>query len=111
VSGAVLGPLFIEGMNYFKGSFPSAIRPVLGFLSTGVGLIVVLLFLPGGFGQLLFAARDRYLRWVAARHGIEVPSLTADSGPAREGQRAPDDFDVVLAAAAAAPVPAAGGGG
>ena len=45
---------------------------------TGAGLLVVLFFLPGGIGQLLFDGRDRYLRWVANRRGIVVPSLVAD---------------------------------
>ena len=37
---------------------------------TGVGLLVVLYAFPGGIGQLLFAIRDRYLRWVANRHDL-----------------------------------------
>jgi branched-chain amino acid transport system permease protein len=45
---------------------------------TGAGLLVVLLVLPGGLGQLLFSVRDRYLRWVANRHDLVVPSLVAD---------------------------------
>jgi hypothetical protein len=35
--------------------------------------------LPGGFGQAVYALRDRYLRLVAARRSIHVPSLIADS--------------------------------
>jgi hypothetical protein len=37
------------------------------------------LLLPGGFSQLYYAGRDRFLRWVAKRRGIHVPSLVADS--------------------------------
>jgi branched-chain amino acid transport system permease protein len=95
-AGAVLGPLFVEGLQYFRGSFPEAIRPVLGFLSTGVGLILVLLLVPGGLGQVVYGARDRYLRWVAARRGIHVPSLTADRQVDTD-VTAPAAFEHVLA--------------
>jgi branched-chain amino acid transport system permease protein len=45
---------------------------------TGVGLLVVLYAFPGGIGQVLFAIRDRYLRRVANKHQLLVPSLVAD---------------------------------
>ena len=47
-------------------------------LLTGTGLLVVLYTLPGGFGQLMLSVRDRFLRRVAARHELLVPSLIAD---------------------------------
>jgi hypothetical protein len=50
----------------------------LRLLITGTGLLVVLYALPGGFGQVMLSVRDRYLRWVANRRGILVPTLVAD---------------------------------
>jgi hypothetical protein len=79
IPGAILGPVFIEGLEYFRSSFPEAIQDVLFLLTTGVGLVIVLLFLPGGFSQLYYAGRDRILRHIADRRGIHVPSLIADS--------------------------------
>ena len=38
----------------------------------------MLLALPGGFAEAGYRVRDRYLRWVANRRGIHVPSLVAD---------------------------------
>ncbi len=78
VSGALMGVLlfrFIETLT-FLGDVPGLgnIRPLL----TGGMLLFVLLVLPGGLGQLVFSVRDRYLRWVAERRGILVPSLVAD---------------------------------
>jgi branched-chain amino acid transport system permease protein len=78
VSGALMGVLlfrFIETLT-FLGDVPvlGNIRPLL----TGGMLLIVLLVLPGGLGQLVFSIRDRYLRWVAERRGILVPSLVAD---------------------------------
>ncbi len=48
-------------------------------LISGFGVLAVLLFLPGGLSELVYGWRDTFLRWVADRRGIHVPSLVADS--------------------------------
>ncbi|MGQ0434776.1 MAG: ABC transporter permease [Microthrixaceae bacterium] len=78
IPGALLGPVFIEGIEYFRSLFPETIRNILFFLTTGIGLILILMFLPGGFSQVYYAARDRLLRMIANRRGLVVPSLLAD---------------------------------
>jgi branched-chain amino acid transport system permease protein len=85
LSGALLGVLlfrFIETLT-FLGDVPGLgnIRPLL----TGGMLLVVLLVLPGGFGQLVYSVRDRYLIWVAGRRKILVPSLVADKRDTSKG--------------------------
>ena len=55
---------------------------------SGAGLLLVLLVLPGGLGQAVFAFRDRLLRVVANRRGILVPSLVADRRATEEEQHA-----------------------
>lgn len=55
---------------------------------SGAGLLLVLLVLPGGLGQAVFAIRDRFLRIVANRRGILVPSLVADRRATEEEQHA-----------------------
>ena len=62
----------------------------LRLLITGTGLLLVLYALPGGFGQVLLGLRDRYLRWVADRRDILVPSLVADKR-ADEGEEGLED--------------------
>jgi branched-chain amino acid transport system permease protein len=79
IPGAILGATFIQGVDYFRGSFPEVVRPYLQFVTSGVGLIFVLLLLPGGFSQIYYSQRDKILRRVANRRGIVVPSLIADS--------------------------------
>jgi len=37
------------------------------------------LFVPGGISEIFYRVRDSFLRWVAKRHDIHVPSLVADS--------------------------------
>jgi branched-chain amino acid transport system permease protein len=79
IPGALLGPVVIEGLEYFRSAFPETIRNIIFFLTTGIGLLVILLFLPGGFGQVYYSSRDRLLRAIADRRGILVPSLVADT--------------------------------
>ncbi|MBV8295482.1 MAG: ATP-binding cassette domain-containing protein [Acidimicrobiia bacterium] len=68
IPGALLGAAYVEGAQYF---FTGAAR----LLATGGGLLVVLMFIPGGLGEVMYNASDRLLRWVASRRGLSVPSL------------------------------------
>jgi branched-chain amino acid transport system permease protein len=72
LGGAILGVLVFRWLETITALGD------LRLLITGTGLLVVLYALPGGFGQLMLNLRDRYLRWVANRHGILVPTLVAD---------------------------------
>ena len=63
----------------------------LRLLITGTGLLVVLYALPGGFGQVMLNVRDRYLRWVAERRDIVVPSLVADKRVEGVAEHAADE--------------------
>jgi branched-chain amino acid transport system permease protein len=102
IPGAILGVVFIEGTEYFKNLFPETFRNLLKFFTSGVGLIFVLLTLPGGLGQGLYGIRDRALRYVADRRGIIVPSLTADARqPTADATTEPDDVQAELEAALA----------
>jgi hypothetical protein len=78
------------------------IRPLL----TGGMLLVVLLVLPGGLGQLVNNVRDRLLRRVAERRGILVPSLVADKRVAG-ADRASDEVGILQGALSDEPTPAA----
>ncbi|MEY2474125.1 MAG: branched-chain amino acid transport system permease protein livM [Actinomycetota bacterium] len=71
MSGAILGAIYVRGTQYFL--------PVqFQLLVTGLGVLLLLLFFPGGLGQILYQLRDAYLRRVANRRGLLVPSLVAD---------------------------------
>jgi hypothetical protein len=39
---------------------------------------VLLMFFPGGLGEIVYRGRDAALRILAARRGLVVPSLLAD---------------------------------
>jgi branched-chain amino acid transport system permease protein len=76
MAGAVIGALFLWGGKWWlqNPSFP----PLLYLLPSAIGVLIVLLVLPGGLSGVVYRLRDRWLRWVAARHGLVVPSLIAD---------------------------------
>ena len=69
--GAVLGAVLLDGGRGFL-SGPA------GLLPSAIGVLGVLLLLPGGLAELAYRIRDRWLRAFAARRGIHVPSLVAD---------------------------------
>jgi branched-chain amino acid transport system permease protein len=89
LAGAVVGAVFVLGVPLMPG-----LRniPMISLVSSGIGVLLVLYFLPGGLVGGMYGLRDRYLRWVAARNGIHVPSLVADSLVDQA------DEDVVIAA-------------
>lgn len=71
LTGAVLGAVYVRGTQYFlPAQFQLAV--------TGFGVLLLLWLFPGGLGQIAFGLRDRFLRWVAERHNVLVPSLVAD---------------------------------
>jgi branched-chain amino acid transport system permease protein len=76
--GALLGVGIIEGITYFKNAFPETIRLFLTFFTGAIGLMFVLLMLPGGLAEGVYLVRDRILRLLADRRGLMVPSLNAD---------------------------------
>ncbi|HZB71056.1 MAG TPA: ATP-binding cassette domain-containing protein, partial [Acidimicrobiales bacterium] len=86
VTGAFLGALFLLGTQWF---LPQDWR----ILASGIGVLAVLWLVPGGLATVPFALRDRALRAVARRRGIDLEAW-ADDG--REEQGPPP---------AAAPIP------
>ncbi|MHB8439072.1 MAG: ABC transporter permease [Acidimicrobiales bacterium] len=80
---AVLGAVVFEAFTVFG---PTVLKPVLGATVTaslplilaGPGLILTLVQYPAGNAEWGYQLRDRFLRSVAARRHIHVPSLVAD---------------------------------
>jgi ABC-type branched-subunit amino acid transport system permease subunit len=53
IPGAVLGALYLEGLPALFGA-----NPTIQFLTSGLGLIAFILYLPGGLGELLHRFGD-----------------------------------------------------
>ncbi len=98
--GALLGALYVEGAQYF-------LTGAAQLLATGAGLLVLLMVVPGGLGEVVYSVRDRLLAMLASARGIDVPSLRRSADDAkRAGSGAPD-----VPAALAGPDGSAGGDG
>jgi branched-chain amino acid transport system permease protein len=81
----VVGVMAIEGLVLFGPNVWNAllvqhqtINSVIPLLVTGPLLVLNLYLSPGGLAESVFSTRDKYLRKVAVRRGILVPSLVAD---------------------------------
>ena len=83
IGGAILGAVYVKGLEFFLT------QPEWALLSTGLGLLLILILMPGGLGAAVGDARDGALRWYARRKGIRVPSLLADTRV-----EVPNDVDV-----------------
>ena len=99
--GAMLGTVFIGALLY--GGF----SPQIQALATGVGVLLILMLIPGGLAQVMYMARDGILRWIADRRGIVVPSLVADIRDPDAADHAPDpsESDALTRAAEAVSTP------
>jgi hypothetical protein len=75
VIGPILGTAYFEVVQYFFGG-----NVIVQYLN-GFAVLIVLYAAPGGLMSLLTRARDAWLRIVAQRRQIIVPSLFADVDP------------------------------
>ncbi len=80
-AGALLGAAYFEGLRLLG---PAVGIPHLEVLATGVGVLALLLVLPGGLAAGVVRVRDGWLRRLAVRHRLEVPSLVREPAPAEQ---------------------------
>jgi branched-chain amino acid transport system permease protein len=73
--GVLLGAVYFELPYRFAGSLPGD-QALWRLLSNSLGVLLVLMILPGGLGGAVYRVRDLGLRWVARRRGLVVPSFT-----------------------------------
>ncbi|HVY11788.1 MAG TPA: ATP-binding cassette domain-containing protein [Mycobacteriales bacterium] len=95
--GAVCGALFYQVLNFFGTSIFGFLdhlhlHSVVAFIDEiglSSGVLLVLSFFPGGIASSgTVFIRDPFLRWVAKRHNIELPSLAADRAEAEHAAEA-----------------------
>ena len=94
VGGALVGVLYVALVSIFVP------LPIMQQILIGVGVILILLFYPSGLGGMVFAMRDAWLRRVAMRARIYVPSLVGDhrvlDGEHTRAALAPDEGEVAV---------------
>jgi branched-chain amino acid transport system permease protein len=97
IGWTVFGVMTLEATvvfgHYIYEWFGSTMQTVLPLLVTGPLLLLSLYFYPGGSAQNGFDSRDWWLRRIAQRRDILVPSLVADRRAEEQAEA-----DVVLAA-------------
>ncbi|MCY3578259.1 MAG: ATP-binding cassette domain-containing protein [bacterium] len=67
IIGPVLGALWIEGLPSLFDS------RVLSLFVSSIGLLLVVMYFPGGFAQVIYSWRSSALRWAEARYGLSAP--------------------------------------
>lgn len=90
MTGVFAGAVYLEALSWFRPDVPHGLQNVMTVMGSGIGLIIILMFLPAGVGSLIFQVRDRLLRELSDRKGIIVPSLVADMAQPAD----PTDSDV-----------------
>lgn len=73
VAGPVLGAFYLGGLRILSTTALGDAASIM--LNPGLGVILLLILMPGGAAQGLYAVRDAWLRRLASRHRIEVPAL------------------------------------
>ncbi len=77
LSGAVVGAVWVIGLPAF---WPS--NTLVPLFTSSIGLLIILLYIPGGFVQIGYYARDSLLRWVDKRMGPADTTKTVTAPPA-----------------------------
>jgi branched-chain amino acid transport system permease protein len=82
IPGAILGALYLEGLPALFGS-----NPTIQFLTSGLGLIAFILYLPGGLAQVLHRLGDAItvgIRSAQQRYSGQGPDSPAPDGDLSE---------------------------
>lgn len=80
VAGSVLGAVYVVGIPAIFQDAQAA-----RLLSSGIGLLVLLLYFPGGIAQLLYKGRDSILAVAERRLATRSPVPPASDGPSEPG--------------------------
>ena len=89
IPGTIMGAFFVVGIDRLVEV------QYLRLLSTSIGLLLLLLYLPGGFGQILYAVRDRLVAVIARRSGVDLHPDDEPEEPPLPAAPPPSDDTVV----------------
>ncbi|MHB8465758.1 MAG: ABC transporter permease subunit [Acidimicrobiales bacterium] len=69
VTGAILGAVYVVGLPALWNN-----SPTVSLLTSGIGLLVLLLYLPGGLIEVVHRTRDALLQFAARRLPVAAPA-------------------------------------
>jgi ABC-type branched-subunit amino acid transport system ATPase component/ABC-type branched-subunit amino acid transport system permease subunit len=88
LAGPVLGAFWVLGLPLLNiGN--------LALAATNLGALMLILWRPGGLIQLIEPVRDRLVKWIARRHGIDPEPLYAGEVEAEERPRSLDSLSAL----------------
>ena len=97
VAGPILGSLWVRGLPEVT---PDGLLDLQRLFTSNIGLLVLLMYFPGGLLQIVYAGRDRLLRRAESRLLDDVPVAPATAkAPPTRGVRAPLPVGVAALAA------------
>jgi len=77
IIGPVIGALWVEGLPAF---WPD--NDIVPLLTSSIGLLIILMYFPGGFVQLGYSVRGGIIDWLDRRLDLEEPRRSTTTTPA-----------------------------
>ena len=102
VAGPIIGALWIKGIPQM---IPDELDDLVRLLTSSIGLLVLLMYFPGGLLQIIYSIRDKLLERADRRMAEREAATEAERSPADAATEAPEPRRVrplVTASAAAA---------
>ena len=90
-TGAVIGAIWVVGL---PALFPD--NAIIPLLSSSLGLLVLLLYFPGGLIQVAYNTRAALFRWMESKLPVVEKGTVAPPAAIGRTARAPIDADIVL---------------
>ena len=87
VAGPILGTLWIRGIPQM---IPEELNDLVKLLTGSIGLLVLLMYFPGGLLQIVYSIRDKLLDHADRKMAAREAAATAEPAPAEGAPEAPE---------------------
>ena len=86
VAGPILGALWVRGIPQI---IPEELDDLVRLVTSSIGLLVLLMYFPGGLLQIIYSVRDKLLERADRRMAEREASAAPESAPEPAGRRSP----------------------
>ena len=87
VAGPILGALWVRGIPQ---AIPSELDDLVRLLTSSIGLLVLLMYFPGGLLQIVYSIRDKLLERADRKMAAREVAAAAGPSAAEKGSEAPE---------------------